>query len=203
MNIDPKVYIIDDDEVVRDVLAQTIETGGYAVHTFPNAEAFIGTCTPQCQGCIVLDVKMPGMDGPTLQRELLQRGVRLPIIFLSAHGDIPLTVRTIKAGAVDFLTKPVDNKVLLERIRTAIGINARYIEAVKRLENLTEREHQVMMLAVQGKANKEIARELDISPRTVEVHRSHIMQKTGAASLLELLEIVQEVEKWNLPLGAA
>jgi FixJ family two-component response regulator len=203
MNTDPKVFIIDDDEVVRDVLAQTIETGGYAVRTFPSAEAFIGTCTPQCQGCIVLDVKMPGMDGPTLQRELLQRGVRLPIIFLSAHGDIPLTVRTIKAGAVDFLTKPVDNKVLLERIRTAIGINARYIEAMKRLENLTEREYQVMMLAVQGKANKEIARELDISPRTVEVHRSHIMQKTGAASLLELLEIVQEVEKWNLPLGAA
>lgn len=198
MSSDPRVYVIDDDVVVRDVLAHSIETGGYEVRTFPSAEAFIAACTSKCSGCIVLDVKMPGgMDGPTLQRELMQRDIRMPIIFLSAYGDIPLTVRTIKAGAIDFLTKPVDTEVLLQRIRTAFEINERFVEAMKRLENLTEREHEVLTLAVQGKANKEIARELDISPRTVEVHRSHIMHKTGAASLLELVEIMQEIEKWN------
>lgn len=191
------VFIIDDDEVVRDVLAESVQAGGYTVRTFPNAESFIANCTSECRGCIVLDVKMPGMDGPTLQKELLQRDIRLPIIFLSAHGNIPLTVRTIKAGAIDFLTKPVNAEVLLERILTACEINSRYIEAKKRLEGLTEREHEVLALAVQGKANKEIARELDISPRTVEVHRSHIMHKTGATSLLELVEIMQEIDKWN------
>ena len=203
MNIEPNVFVIDDDEIVRDVLAQTIETGGVAVQTFPNAEAFIQTCTTEWQGCIILDVKMPGMDGPTLQKELLQRGVRMPIIFLSAYGSIPLTVRTIKAGAVDFLTKPVDAEMLMERIRMAFEINAKLVEATERLAGLTEREHQVMTLAVQGKANKEIARDLDISPRTVEVHRSHIMQKTGANSLLELADIVKELDKWNLPPGSS
>lgn len=197
MNMEPMVFIIDDDDVVRDVLAETIQTGGYTVRTFPGAEAFIEACTPEYRGCIVLDVKMPGMDGPTLQKELLQRDIRLPIIFLSAHGDIPMTVRTIKAGAVDFLTKPVDSGLLLERIRTACEINARYVEASDRLAGLTEREREVMTLAVQGNANKEIARELGISPRTVEVHRAHIMQKTGAASLLELVEITKEIERWN------
>ncbi|HXH65268.1 MAG TPA: response regulator [Mariprofundaceae bacterium] len=197
MNTEPTVFIIDDDAVVRDVLAHAVEAGGYHVQTFANADAFIAACTAGHRGCIVLDVKMPGMDGPTLQRELLQRGIRLPIIFLSAYGDIPLTVRTIKAGAIDFLTKPVDTDVLLERIRMALEINSRFVEAMKRLENLTEREQEVLTLAVQGKANKEIARLLDISPRTVEVHRSHIMHKTGATSLLELVEIMQEIDKWN------
>jgi FixJ family two-component response regulator len=197
INIEPFVFIIDDDDVVRDVLAESIRSGGYTVRTFQSAEEFIAGCSPDCRGCIVLDVKMPGMDGPSLQRELLQRDIRLPIIFLSAHGDIPMTVRTIKAGAIDFLTKPVDTEVLLERIHTAFEINRTYVEARRRLEGLTEREQQVLSLAVQGKANKEIARELEISPRTVEVHRSHIMHKTGAASLLELVDIMQEIDKWN------
>lgn len=200
---EPKVFVIDDDDMVRDVLAQMVETGGFPVSTFSSAEAFIQACTSDCQGCIVLDVKMPGMDGPTLQKELLQRNIRLPIIFLSAHVSIPVTVSTIKAGAVDFLTKPVEAEVLLQRIRLALEINAKLIEAMQHLAGLTEREHQVMMLAIQGKANKEIARELDISPRTVEVHRSHIMQKTGVNSLLELADIVKEIDKWNMPLAAS
>jgi FixJ family two-component response regulator len=197
MSDNPKIFIVDDDEVVRHALTLLVETAGYIVHAFDSAEAFIEACGPESHGCLILDVQMPGMDGPTLQQELMQRGIMLPVIFLSAHGSIPLTVRTIKAGAMDFLTKPVEAKVLLERIRSALAVNLRFVEAERRLAALTEREREVMMLAVGGKSNKEVGRELDISPRTVEIHRARVMQKTGAANLLELAEIIKEIERWN------
>lgn len=197
MNDDLKIFVVDDDAVVRHALTLLLEAAGYIVRAFESAESFIEVCDPDSRGCLILDVQMPGMDGPALQKEMLQRGILLPIIFLSAHGSIPLTVQAIKAGAVDFLTKPVEPNVLLERIRAALAANSRLIEAGKRLAGLTEREREVMMLALAGKSNKEIGRDLSISPRTVEIHRSRVMQKTGAPNLLELSEIIKEVERWN------
>ena len=197
MNTDPQVFVVDDDMVVRQALELLIGTAGYPVRVFANAEDFLAACGPMTRGCLILDVRMPGMDGPTLQRVLHERGIKLPIIFLTAHGNIPLTVRTIKAGAVDFLTKPVEAKQLFERIRMAMELNARFVEAQERLAELTEREQEVMMLAVTGKSNKEIARMLDISPRTVEIHRSRVMHKTNAASLVELADFLKEIERWS------
>lgn len=197
MNTEPQVFVVDDDMVVRQALEVLIGAAGYPVQVFADANAFLKACGPMTRGCLILDVCMPGMDGPALQEVLHERGIKLPIIFLTAHGDIPMTVRTIKAGAVDFLTKPVEAKQLLERIRTALGLNARFVEVQQRLADLTEREQEVMMLAVTGKSNKEIARELDISPRTVEIHRSRVMHKTNASSLVELADFLKEIERWS------
>jgi FixJ family two-component response regulator len=191
-----KVFVVDDDTSVRDSLRMLLEVSGYAVATFPGAEEFLDICTPDTEGCIILDVNMPDMDGPTLQAELIHRGLQLPIIFLSGQGTIPLTVRTLKAGATDFLTKPVQGSVLLARVEEAMkqscilreqAVTSQVIAA--RLAMLTEREREVMMLAVAGHTSKEIALQLGISYRTVEIHRCHVMQKTGASNMLELARI--------------
>jgi FixJ family two-component response regulator len=191
-----KVFVVDDDASVRDSLRMLLEVSGYEVAAFPSAEDFLDICTPDTEGCIILDVNMPDMDGPTLQEELLRRGLRLPIIFLTGHGTIPLTVRTLKSGAVDFLTKPVPGSVLLARVKEALQQcsvlqnQAKVARSVaSRLAMLTEREREVMMLAVAGHTSKEIAQRLDISFRTVEIHRAHVMQKTGASNMLELARI--------------
>jgi FixJ family two-component response regulator len=197
MSGSPTVYIVDDDKVVRHALALLIETAGYTVQAFGSAESFLEASSADWRGCLILDVRMPGMDGPTLHQVMREHGIKLPVIFLTAHGNIPLTVRAIKAGAMDFLTKPVEAKVLLERIGAAMNLNSHFVEAQGRLSSLTEREQEVMQLAVAGKSNKEIARELDISPRTVEIHRSRVMHKTNASSLLELADYIKEIERWN------
>jgi FixJ family two-component response regulator len=202
MNTDQeRVFVVDDDEAVRDALAMLLETAGYTVATFPGAEKFLEACTPYSPGCVILDVDMPDMDGPSLQQELIRRNVQLPVIFLSGHGTIPTTVRTIKAGALDFLTKPVDGSVLLARVQDAFKESARLRKqaeerqsANSRLKCLTERENEVMKLAIAGYTSKEIAQRLSISYRTVEIHRAHIMQKTGASNLLELARIASAVE---------
>lgn len=190
------VFIVDDDAVVLDSLRMLLEAAGYAVATFHGAEDFLEICTPETHGCIILDVNMPDMDGPALQEELTRRGLQLPIIFLSGHGTIPLTVRTLKAGAMDFLTKPVKGSVLLARVQEAmeqcsnLQKQARISESnAARLAMLTEREIEVMNLAVAGHTSKEIAQRLGISYRTVEIHRAHVMQKTGASNMLELARI--------------
>lgn len=195
------VFIVDDDAAVLDSLRMLLETAGYPVATFPGAYDFLEICTPDTMGCIILDVNMPDMDGPALQEELNRRGLHMPIIFLSGHGTIPLTVRTVKAGAVDFLTKPVARSVLLERVREAMKICDAIQEKVKasqsvaaRLATLTEREREVMKLAVEGYTSKEIAQRLSISYRTVEIHRSHFMQKSGASNMLELARIIANAE---------
>ncbi len=197
MSGSPTVYIVDDDKVVRHALALLIETAGYTVQAFGSGESFLEASNADWRGCLILDVRMPGMDGPTLHQVMREHGIKLPVIFLTAHGNIPLTVRAIKAGAMDFLTKPVEAKVLLERIGAAMNLNSHFVEAQERLSSLTEREQEVMQLAVAGKSNKEIARELDISPRTVEIHRSRVMHKTNASSLLELADYIKEIERWN------
>jgi len=196
-----KVYIVDDDASVRDALAMLLEIAGHEVESFANAEAFLAAYRPGYQGCIILDVHMPVMDGPALQEELLNRGIRMPIIFLSAFSNIPVTVRTIKAGAIDFLTKPVDGSLFLQRVQDALNRNAQVQEEAlvtksfaERISGLTKREREIMVLAVSGQTSKKIARCLNISYRTVEAHRAHIMQKTGASSLLELARFVDDAK---------
>jgi len=190
------IFIVDDDAAVRDSLTMLLEAADYAVATFSGADEFLDVCTPETQGCIILDVNMPNMDGPTLQEELTRRGLRLPIIFLSGQGTIPVTVRTIKAGAVDFLTKPVDGSVLLARVREALERGSLLQQQAKvtqsiaaRLAMLSEREREVMMLVLAGHTSKEIAQRMEISYRTVEKHRAHVMHKTGASNMLELARI--------------
>lgn len=192
----PTVFVVDDDAAVRDSVSLLLKTAGLAVEAYDSAEAFLAALDPQRHGCLVLDMRMPGMSGFELQEELARRDIPMPIIFLTAHGDIPMTVRAIKAGAVDFLTKPVDGAALLDRIESALarvgaereGESARQ-QARERLSQLTEREQEILALAISGCTNKEIARQLGISFRTVETHRSHILFKTGTATLLELAQL--------------
>ncbi|MDP3677712.1 MAG: response regulator, partial [Methylotenera sp.] len=180
-------------------LALMIALENISVMTFENAEAFLEACQAECLGCAIIDIRMPGMDGMQLQEELYKRNILLSIIFLTGHGDIPMSVKAIKAGAVDFLTKPVTREKLINSVRSAIleseKITTKSIhhhDATSRLAGLTDRERDVMMLAIQGYPNKEIARQLDISHRTVEIHKSKIMHKTGAINLLDLARLAHE-----------
>lgn len=198
MNLQPCVFIVDDDDAVRDGLSLVVETAGLDCQAFASAEAFLLGFCPGKPGCLLLDVNMPGMDGEELQAELSRRNIHLPIIFLTGYGDIPLTVRAIKAGAVDFLTKPVPGNVLIERLKAVLQdelqMHEQFMEEqaiCRRVNGLTSREWEVMSLAVAGHANKEIAKQLGISHRTVEVHRARIMDKTGASNLLELARLCE------------
>ncbi len=193
------VFIIDDDPAVRDALALMLEQEGMRVEQFDSAEAFLEADRDACCGCAIVDIRMQGMDGLQLQAELSHRGVLLPIIFLTGHGSIPMSVNAIKAGAVDFLTKPVSRAQLLAAVRSAIQIDEKLLarvahnhEARSRLAGLTQREREVMELAIAGHPNKDIARQLGISHRTVEIHKSHIMHKSGASNLLDLTRIARE-----------
>ncbi len=195
MNKITNVYVVDDDEAVRKSLRMLLKTEGYTVATFAGADEFLTVCNQETTGCIILDVNMPEMDGPTMQEELTRRGFKLPIIFLTGQGSIPITVRALKAGAMDFLTKPVDGAELLACVKQALEkCSDMQIQAAdsktkaSRLATLTEREKEILLLIVAGHANKEIAERLGISFRTVETHRAHIMEKTGASNLKELLE---------------
>lgn len=192
------VFIIDDDIAVRDSLTMMIEQVGLNVQSFPNAWIFLNTYRPVSFGCIIVDVQMPLMDGLQFQEELLRRKIVLPLIFLTGHGDIPMSVRAMKAGALDFLTKPVIREKLLASINTALlEAEKRTIAIMRneqitlRLSKLTTREREVMTLAIQGLSNKEIASCLGISHRTVEIYKSHVMHKTGALNLLDLTRIIQ------------
>ena len=191
------VYLVDDDAAVRDSISLLIETSGLNCQAFASAEAFLAALDAELNGCLILDLRMEGMSGFELQEELNRRGCMLPTIFLSAHGDVPTTVRAMKAGAADFLTKPVDGALLLDRVQNALAVaherrqtqQARQA-ARRKLEALTEREFEVLKRATAGQTNKAIAKDLGISFRTVEVHRSHILLKTGATSLFELSQLL-------------
>lgn len=193
------IFIIDDDPAVLDALSMMVEQEGYSVKTFACAESFLSAYEQEVLGCAVLDVRMPQINGLTLQKIMADKGILLPIIFLTGHGDIPMSVDAIKAGAYDFLTKPVTREKLLASIRSAIiesdkklSQQASTQEAKDLLKSLTDREKEVMLLAVNGFPNKEIARRLNISHRTVEIHKSKIMHKTGAINLLDLASIARE-----------
>ncbi len=196
---EPIVFIVDDDPAVRDSLTLMIEQAGISVQSFVSAQAFLSAYKPSFFGCIIIDIQMPEMDGLQLQNELVSRKSLLPIIFLTGHGDIPMSVRAIKAGAIDFLTKPVTREKLLSCVRSAFAeaekkINdaAQKQNALACMDKLTQREKEVMSLAVQGNSNKEIAACLGISHRTVEIHKSNIMRKTDSVSLLDLVRITRE-----------
>jgi FixJ family two-component response regulator len=208
MSTQPCVFIVDDDHAVRDSLGHLMEVTGFTYQTFESAEHFLQAYRPDRSGCLLLDLNMPNMTGDELQAELIRRKILLPIIFLTAYGDIPTSVRAIKLGAIDFLTKPVSSKLLIERIQTALQQESQRHnhsqlveqEICGRLNGLTSRELEVMLLVVAGHSNKEIARQLDISPRTVEIHRARVMEKTGAANLLELARMY---EACGIPSGSA
>lgn len=195
------VFVVDDDKSVRDSIQWLLESIGLRVETFESAESFLGRYSPARPGCLVLDVRMPGLSGPELMDKLGAPKPFLPIIFLSAHGDVPLAVRAMKGGAVDFLQKPYNNQTFLERVRQALEQDAQARRkrlqqdgVSARLAALTDRERQVLKGVVAGHSNKEIARELDISYKTVEVHRGRLMQKMDAHSIAELLQLVLKRE---------
>ena len=192
------IFVVDNDPAIRDSLSLLLEDENVAVEAFASAEDFLAASrsVPKC--CAIVDINMPGMDGMRLQEELSRRGILLPIIFLTGHGNIPLSVRAIKAGAVDFLTKPVTGAALMKSVQAALQEGERLQTLVEanqtaaaRISHLTERERQVMVLAVEGLPNKEIARHLGISHRTVEIHKARIMHKTGADTLLDLARIAE------------
>lgn len=190
------VFIVDDDPAIRDSLTLMIGQENLTVRTYASAEDFLEAAEPNCLACIIIDIRMQGMDGMQLQEALSQRNTLLPIIFLTGHGNIPMSVRAIKAGALDFLTKPVTREKLMIAVRFALtesermrSENAIQQDAISRIAELTDRERDVLKLAIQGYPNKEIARHLGISHRTVEIHKSKIMHKTGAVNLLDLARI--------------
>ncbi len=196
MNTIPTVFVVDDDPAVREALTLLLEQEDIHVESFESAEVFLAACRSVPCSCAILDIRMPGMDCIQLQAELTKRGNPLPIIFLTSYGDIPSSVHAIKAGAVDFLTKPITGALLLESVKEALRESERLnsqaaenLTAAARVSTLTEREHEVMVLAVKGLPNKEIARHLGISHRTVEIHKARIMRKTGAETLLDLARI--------------
>jgi RNA polymerase sigma factor (sigma-70 family) len=196
MNVHPRVFVVDDDRAVRESLSLLLEQEDIDVETYDCAETFLSACQAAPHSCAIVDIRMPKMDGMQLQAELTRRGVLLPVIFLTAHGDIPLSVRAIKQGAIDFLTKPVSGTKLLESVRTALRESDRLnrdaatnLSAAQCIASLTEREREVMRLAVEGLTNKEIARHLGISHRTVEIHRARLMRKMKADSLIDLVRI--------------
>jgi FixJ family two-component response regulator len=189
----PCVFVVDDDDAVREGLGLIIETAGLAYQAFESAEHFLQAYRPDTCGCLLLDVNLPGLNGLELQSELIRHHINLPIIFLTGNGNIPMTVRAIKAGAVDFLTKPVPSKLLLERIQAVLQQEAQLHEQAVakqvfhfRLNNLSSREMEILPLALAGLPNKEIGRQLGISYRTVEIHRIRILQKTETTNFLEL-----------------
>lgn len=189
------IFVIDDAADVRDSLEVLLDSAGYRCRAFESALAFLAEVRPAWKGCIVVDVRMPGMTGIELMKELTLRGIRLPVVVITAHADVPMAVAALKSGAVDFIEKPFRGDVLLASIKTALATpmdevgRAGGASAAALLKTLSEREREVMLLLVAGHSNKVVAERLGISTRTVEVHRAHIMQKTQADSLADLVRM--------------
>jgi FixJ family two-component response regulator len=196
MDTIPTVFLVDDDQAVRDALELLLETAAFRTESFPSADSFLDNCDPDRPGCLVLDIRMPGMSGLRLQEALTAKNIHLPVIFLTGHGNVPMSAKAFRSGAIDFMEKPFDESLLLERIQEAILLDrsnrevlAKRRESTARLASLTPREHEILLLIVAGRSNKEIATRLKLSHRTVETHRSRIMEKTGARSLADLIQL--------------
>jgi two-component system response regulator FixJ len=199
MTADGTVYVVDDDEVIRDSLTVLLGAAGFTVAAYPSADAFLAAST-QSAGCVLIDVRMPGMGGLELQEELTHRGRRIPVILMTGHADVPLAVKAMKAGAVDFVKKPFDEKAMLAAIQRAfrLGVEAARAEAEgyqigSRVAQLTPREREVLEALIAGKPNKIIAFDLSISPRTVEIHRARVMEKMEARTLSDLVRMALAV----------
>ena len=193
----PIVFVVDDDEAVRASVAMLLESVALPVETYASAREFLDVWREERAGCLVLDLRMPGLSGLELQERLAARGSRLPIVFLTGHGDVPDAVAAMRSGAVDFLRKPFRDQDLLDRIQQALELDRGRREAAEerrdlaaRLDRLTPREREVLDRVVAGQPNKQIAAELGVSDRTVEIHRSRAMVKMEAGSLAELVRIV-------------
>lgn len=191
------VHIVDDDEAIRDSLLWLFQSRRVAAHAWPSGEAFLDAYHPGMAGCLLLDIRMDGMTGPELFDTLLARGCRLPVIFLTGHGDVPAAVAALKKGAMDFMEKPCDDNALVDRVIEALALDAErrvrtagQATLAARLGTLTQRERQVMELVVAGKLNKVIADDLGISMRTVEVHRAHVFEKMGVKTAVELARLL-------------
>ena len=206
VELEPTVFVVDDDALVRRSMERLIRIAGFKVQTFESAQDFLDYHRSEGPACLVLDVRLPGLSGLDLQRELNQSGRQIPIVFLTGHGDIPMSVRAIKAGAVEFLTKPVKQRILLEAIqaaverdRTSSRARAATEDLLARYEQLTPREREVMRLVVAGLLNKQVASELNTTEGTIKFHRGHIMQKMGAKSLAELVRMGEKLGISNPP----
>jgi FixJ family two-component response regulator len=196
----PVVFVVDDDPSIRDALEDLLGSAGLVVQSFGSAQEFLRSKRPDAPACLVLDIKMPGKNGLEFQGELAKSNIQLPIIFITAHGDIPMSVRAMKAGAIEFLTKPFRDQDLLDAIQAGLDKDrVRHEEAAAvaglrgRFETLTRREREVMTLVVAGRLNKQIAAELNLSLITVKVHRGHVMQKMQAKSLGELVRMADKL----------
>jgi FixJ family two-component response regulator len=194
MTNEPTVFIVDDDDAVRRFLSGLVQSIDLRVEVHASAQDFLDAYEPGCPGCLLLDVRMPGMSGLELQRELAGQSIDLPVIILTGHGNVPVAVQAMKAGAVDFIEKPFNNELLLDRIQTVVaqsvradGARTRRNEISNRLKSLTSRERQVFDLVVAGEVNKSIAHHLSISEKTVEIHRANVMNKMCAKSLASLV----------------
>ena len=191
----PTAYVVDDDPSIRTLWEWLMSSNGIALQTFASAAGFIQSYRRDDPGCLVLDVRLPGMSGPELQDHLRREGIEIPIVFVTAHGDVPTAVNALKGGAVDFIQKPFDYREAVAAVRRALERDAqarewraRRAQLAERLAALTERERGVLQRVIEGKANKVIAAELDISVKTVEAHRSKVMEKMAADSVAELVQ---------------
>ena len=194
------VFVVDDDADIRDSMRLLLEVAGFKVRSYNSAKHFLADDYPK-HGCLIADIRMPDMSGLELQVEVIRRHIDLPVIIITGHGDVPLAVQAMKAGAIDFIEKPFDDDMMLASVKRAMEVGSRAREraaesqaAKDLLSSLTPRERGVLDKLVQGRSNKVVAFELGISPRTVEIHRAHIMSKMEASSLSDLVRVVLAAE---------
>ncbi len=198
---DQTVFVVDDDDTVREIVVTVLSDAGFRIEAHASAEDFLAVYEPKRHGCLVLDMILPGMSGADLQEALARRGVELPIVFISAHGDIPTTVKAMRHGALDFLTKPIDPEILLacveaslERDRLLQLERTQRLPFLVRINSLSPREREILDLALGGLQNKDIARRLNLSHRTVEAHRARLFLKLGVKSLIDIMNLVTELD---------
>lgn len=199
-DVEPIVFVVDNDQSVREGIQSLLTSAGFSVDTFPTAQMFLNHPRPDRPACVILDVRMPGLSGLDLQRELTKSGVSIPIIFVTGHGNVRMTAQAMKAGAVEFLTKPFREQELIDAVRESIGRDrmerrrrAELFEMRRLFESLTSRERDVMTRVAAGFLNKQVAAQLGISEITVKVHRAHVMKKMHAKSLADLVRIADRL----------